>query len=412
MIKLWLDFQTADLFGQAAAMVYTTLLSLVPSLAAVFIVLSLFNPIENISGGQNFTQIARDFLVQNLTPDSADQVSKIIDSLIANLSIAKIGITSVVGLFISLSLLLRQIELALNKVFGIRTERNLFKRFTHFWTFMTLGIFLTSVGTGILTGFNIDPGAWLHGTSEPSAGEKWTSALAELTFTFAIFFSLYLIVPYTKVRKKPAAIAAITVTLLFQVCQWGFGIYVNIFSKQEAIYGALAALPVFLMWLYICWIVILLGGYIAARYQYGFLSENTSDEVQAHNLATSYRNKLLTAYFPILCFCEIHRAFQEKGAATSEALAQKLNCPETDISEACLYLQELGFIRLDHENQDRWFPTKGSQAYKMSDIAKVIWPEISRHLEDFISVPLTKKIGFISESIYKEESLDQVIERF
>jgi len=79
------------------------------------------------------------------------------------------------------------------------------------------------------------------------------------------FTLLYMALPNVPVRFRHAAIGGVIAGLLFEVLKFGFGIYIRNFAAYDAIYGALSALPVFLIWTYLSWAVILFGGVVAAE---------------------------------------------------------------------------------------------------------------------------------------------------
>ena len=140
------DVRRAEVVEFAYSMAYVTLLSLVPSLAAVFGLIDLFTPFLGSNSGL-IVEI-RAFLVRHLAPTSGQQAAATITRLLDSLDFANIGITGFVSLMITLVLLLANIEKAFNRIFQVHKHRNIITRFIHFWTFITLGTFVLCAGIG------------------------------------------------------------------------------------------------------------------------------------------------------------------------------------------------------------------------------------------------------------------------
>ena len=408
--KLLTEFTKADLFAQAAAMAYTTLLSLIPSLAAVFILLSLFNPMGADGSNQDLTSYLKNFLVNNLTPKSAEQVSGVLENLLENLSLTKIGISSILGLFVSLSLLLRQIEMALNKVFGIRKERNIFTRFVHFWTFMTLGIFFASIGTSMLGGFNLDLNQWIGDSSnQPQTHSIWQSFIP-FAGSFVFFVALYQLVPNTKVSFKYSCVGAFIVSILFKIASWAFTLYITKFASQEAIYGALAALPVFLTWLYLCWVVILFGGFIVAKLQFG-LPDITNSEQEKVTISEAFHQSIWNSYLPVLCLVQIYQNFTHAKQPTTSDLAEIYNVENSKIEDACIYLEELKLICTKAGPSEKWIATQPADQIKLVEVAQKIWPETSTKKAVECFEPQWKRLlESIASGITQNKNLSNILE--
>jgi len=93
--------------------------------------------------------------------------------------------------------------------------------------------------------------------------------LTPYLFAWAGFFFLFVFFPYTKVRYGPAAIGSLVTAVLFQIAQWGYVRFQVGVAKYQAIYGALATVPIFLVWIYLAWSIILFGAEITAAVQRG-----------------------------------------------------------------------------------------------------------------------------------------------
>ncbi len=130
---LRLDAERSDLFKHASGMAYVTLFSLVPSLAAVFALISLFKPV--FGPGSQIFDLVQSFILTNLATGTGQMVTSHIRGFLANLNMTKIGLTGFLGLIFSLVLILRQIELAFNTIWQVSKPRHVIMRFIYFWTF-------------------------------------------------------------------------------------------------------------------------------------------------------------------------------------------------------------------------------------------------------------------------------------
>ena len=116
----WKDIQRCDVFHHAYSMAYVSLLSLIPSLSAIFAVLSLFSPL--LESDSQFIGDVRRFLLEHLASGSGAQVVSQIEGFLQNLDVRKIGLTGFAGTLVTLILLLKQIEMALNRIFQVKNR--------------------------------------------------------------------------------------------------------------------------------------------------------------------------------------------------------------------------------------------------------------------------------------------------
>jgi hypothetical protein len=143
------------------------------------------------------------------------------------------------------------------------------------------------------------------------------------------------------------AIGGVVASILLQVAARAFGIYVANFNSYQTLYGALAALPLFLMLLYICWLIILLGAVVSWRVQLGFPKAQDEDTLDAAKLPKEkLRNVQVRAAMPAITLIAIHRKFSEaKGQGLSaEDLADELKLPVSWLGDSLDALESMGYI--------------------------------------------------------------------
>jgi len=337
------DLIRCDLLKQASAMAYVTLLSLVPSLVAIFCVLSLFSPL--LGSGTSIIDQARGFILDHLAEGSGEQVINYLDHMLSGLSLSTMGWSSFASVLVTLIMLLRQIEEALNRIWLVRKGRHMLMRFVYFWTFLTLGAFVLAIAVGAASGFNLQ--ALLSFGSQAHRPSPLVGEIAQVAGSFVFFFVLYKVVPNCTVAARAAAIGAGTSALLLNRAGRFYGMYVKNAHNYQTLYGALAQLPLFLTWLYICWVIILLGALVSWRLQEGFPREDEAAALsRPKGPLEQTRNLQIRALMPLICLAAIYQRFQEgTGRGLSgQDLAHTLKLPATWVNEALSSLEAMGYV--------------------------------------------------------------------
>ena len=238
----------------AASLSFTSLLAIVPLAAIGIAILSAFPVFAGIG------DMLTGFVLRNFTPDANAAIQDTFRSLVTNAgNLTGVGI---LFLIFTSTMLLYEVEITFNEIWQVQEKRTLMARITIFWTVMSLGPILIGLGlsvtapyfAGVLTG---------DGAAAQSIG--LLAYLLPITLEIAGFGLLYMALPNVQVAFRHAAIGGVIAGLLFEVLKYGFGVYIRNFAAYDAIYGALSALPVFLIWTYLSWAVILFGGVVTAE---------------------------------------------------------------------------------------------------------------------------------------------------
>ncbi|MDA9950995.1 YihY family inner membrane protein [Oligoflexaceae bacterium] len=372
------DMARCDLFKQASAMAYVMLLSIVPSLAAIFSLISLFSPLLGEEG--SIVGRIKGLILDNLASGSGMQAVEYMEGLIQNLNIAQIGLTGLIGILISLILLLKQIEGALNRIWLVKKERNILTRFIYFWTFVTLGTFIAGLAFGTLTGFNLKQYIPFDG-HEVVVDKTLIQFLTPKLAVFAFFTMLYKVVPNTLVTIKHAMIGALPASLLFLVASNSYGSFTAKFTNYQAVYGALAAIPLFLLWLYVLWLIIFFGAVIAWRAGQGFSFKSEVKEEIKLTPIEKLRNHQLQAIVPLVTISYIYQQFlhSDGDGANGQTIANETKFPTAWIIEALDVLETKKFIvrrgqeivegAADDTMQSEYFPAVHPGKLKLSQLA-------------------------------------------
>ena len=238
----------------AASLTYTTLLSLVP-LATIALTLITAFPVF-----KEFTQGVDDFFAHNLLPPS---VAKTVTGYIEQFTQSAARLTALGIAFLALTaiMLMQTIERAFNVIWRVRRQRPLVFRVLTYWGVLTLGPLLIGLSV-TMTSYLV--GASLGYARQIPGGAPALFGLVSFLFAAVAFTLTYYVVPNRPVEFKHALIGGLAAAAMFELMKRGFALYVARFPSYTMVYGAFAAAPIFLLWLYLCWVVALLGAVIAA----------------------------------------------------------------------------------------------------------------------------------------------------
>jgi membrane protein len=251
---VWQRFLDDKCFETAGALSYTTLFALVPLTVAVF---SILAALPMFSG---WTTEVTNFLFRNFVPAAGEAVQKYVLQFAGNAS--KLTGIGIVILLLSALLMMSSIEERFNRIWRVQTKRGTVSRFMMYWAALTLGPVLVVAGLTLTSYLTALP---LLG-SVGEGVELKRHLLGVLPFVVSVLglFAMYFLVPNRKVPVRYAAIGAVLAAVLFEIAKWAFATYVSSVPSYRQIYGALAVVPIFLVWVYLSWVIVLLGASITA----------------------------------------------------------------------------------------------------------------------------------------------------
>lgn len=236
-------------FDSAATLAYATLFAAVPLATVVFGVVSMFPFYES------WVQALTRFVSDNFLPSAADSVMGFLADAAGNAR-ALSGLGAITVLATAL-LTLSRIEDTFNRIWRVGERRGLLSRLLIYWAAMTLLPLLAVASFAVSSYLSSLP--LLDAHDEPGGLLRGLPILLEwLAFSLA-----YRFIPNRGVAARHAAIAGLLATALFELAKWGFALYLQR-ANYQALYGAIAVIPIFLIWLYVSWVVVLLGASFAA----------------------------------------------------------------------------------------------------------------------------------------------------
>lgn len=248
-------------FSRAASMAYTTLLSLLPLTALIF---GLF---ASLAVSRGYVQQVREFIFRQFVPNTpmVERLLEYLEEFSAVLGDSSVSLLVIASLVVTSILLINSIEAALNEVWQVYEARSITDRLAIFSAILLIGPVFVISGYYFVK-LRIEP--LLIGLGSASVAVRAYSLLVPILIDFLAFSSLYYLVPKAPVRLRAAVFGGIFSALMFGLAKGGFAVYVERFASYDQLYGALAAVPIFLLWLYLAWTIILLGAEVSYQAQH------------------------------------------------------------------------------------------------------------------------------------------------
>ena len=247
----WQRFNQNKLTQAAGYLTYSTMLAIVPLIMVVFSIFSAFPVFNEVTGA------LKEFIFTNFAPSASDMVGQYIDEFVNNSK--KMSAVGIISLIVVALMLINSIDRTLNSIWQDTGTRPIFTSFAIYWLILTLGPLLVGVSIAASTYVK----AMFESAASFSFGLKLLSFVPFLS-TWFIFTMIYMVVPNKKVSIKHSAAGALIAAVFFTLGKQAFAWYIMTFPSYQLIYGAMATLPIMLLWIQLSWTVVLLGAQLAA----------------------------------------------------------------------------------------------------------------------------------------------------
>lgn len=271
-----------------------------------------------------------------------------------SVSLKAIGLAGAVMLIYAAMAMLVEVERAFNQIYRVPRGRSWIRRIMQYWTLLTLGplalIATFYVGQQFMSqaqdlaerqGVKLGSGTW----TMTAIGYSTTVAISTCFFCIA-----YLSVPNTKVRLRPALVGALSAALLWEAGKWGFTQYLRHSAGTAQLYGALALLPLFLLWVYFTWLIVLFGLQIAYELQHGRAKTRAQP-------ISDMGPTLVDPAAALVVLSAIARGFESGKSLDAPALTVATSLPEPVIRMVVGRLAERGMLHRLENGSDEAEPS-------------------------------------------------------
>ncbi|MDH3514459.1 MAG: YihY/virulence factor BrkB family protein [Gammaproteobacteria bacterium] len=352
------DLGEGQLTLRAMSLVYTTLLSLVPLIALSFSVLKGFGVHNQV----------RPFLLSLLAP-FGDKGVEITDEVIGFVNNIKVGVLGALGLGLlvyTVITLLQKIEMAFNFVWRVKRARPLSQRFSQYLSVLMIGPLLIFSAVGVTAAFFGSKMVQSLIAVEPF-GVLVESAATLLPFLLVIaaFTFVYMLMPNTRVRLGSALVGASVSGILWQTLGWGFAAFIAASNKYTAIYAGFAIVIFSMIWLYLNWLIVLIGASLSFYHQNPAQLASPRRDLRLSNRLKEKIALLATTF--------IGRNFYTSAPAWSlEALAGRLNVAPPSVEGVMSAMQRAGFITETADDPPRYLPARSFETITVKELLDTV----------------------------------------
>ncbi len=324
-------FRDARLGVSASSLTFTTVLALVPLFAVGLAVFAAF-PVFG-----KFQDTIQRWLIESLVPESiARQVLSYLTQFSRKAS--RLGSVGLVAVLLSAVFLMVTIERTLGQIWGLQRQRPFAQRVLLYWSSITLGPLFLGASLAI-TSYVVTASSDVVNVLPGSI--RWLLDSFEFLLLIACVSGLYFYVPYTRVRWRHAITAGFFVAGALELAKKAMAFYLLQVPTYSLIYGAFAALPILLVWIYVTWLLVLLGAVLAAS-----LPELGRQELRKpEGAGWTFRLAL-----EVLGELNSAKASDRRGLSTDE-LATRLRVETSELRQVLEVLRSLDWVgRLTEQN--------------------------------------------------------------
>jgi len=381
------EFMRKFCFQRAAALAYSSLLALVPLAALSITFVTAIYPLKELA------KQAQTFLLEKLAPQSAKPVNEFINSVTAKItgSTTAVNIFGFTGLIITAIALFITIEEVMNAIWEVKIQRSIFKKILVFWALITLGPVFLLLSIAVKIYFE----SWkiVQVVSTLPIIKDILGVTLALISSWLGFFIIYKLVPNTKIKIRCVLLGSFLGAFLWEISKLGFAFYVSKAVSYRNLYGSLGAIPIFLIWIYITWVIIL-GGMIFTycwqnlRWKDWFNKQRSLIGSKSHD------------YLRLKIMYKIGEAFLKgENPLTSLQLSETLDIPTVVIDEVLMGLLEDKLISTVKKKEYGYQPARAADRIYLTDIATTLRGDTS-HVIEYLKNILPERFSKIEQYVY------------
>lgn len=293
---------------RASSLAFTTVLSIVPVLTVATTLLSGFG-----TGGDTMMQF-----VQTFIPFEGETMAGHINQFVAGQAGAISGIGAAVLIVLAVSLF-DNIETAFNDIWRVTQSRPALNKFLTFYALITLAPLMIAISI-------VQTAKVQFVVDQVPFGAALAYKLVPIGLGWVIFTLANKLLPHTRVKWLPALVAGLVTSIAFELAKFGFNVYVTTFVVEtySKVYGAIGLIPIFLLWVYICWVIVLIGAELAYTIQN---LRSLMAPAKVRRLADR-RHREFSPLIAVSVFSPIAMAFKKgEGPVALESIAASAGVP-------------------------------------------------------------------------------------
>ena len=315
---------------RAMSLVYTTLLSIVPLLAVSFSVLKGF-------GVHNKVEPLLFNLLEPLGPNGAEITAKII-GFVENVKVGVLGSVGFALLIYTVIALMQKIESAFNFVWQIENLRSLSQRFSNYLSVILIGPVLIFSAVGFTaTALDMELSRRLIALEPFGTLMLLGGKLVPYFLVCTAFTLIYIFIPNTRVNFRAALIGGVIAGVLWKFTGWGFATFIASSSKYAAIYSSFAFMILLLIWMYLSWLVLLVGSQIAYFVQH-------PKYMTLHRVEFILSNRLRERLALQIMYMVGYNHFHGKLPWTLDGIVEHLDLPGEPVLRMIRVLVDAGYL--------------------------------------------------------------------
>jgi membrane protein len=348
------DLAKGQLTLWAMSLVYTTLLSLVPLLAISFSILKGFgvhNQIEPMLLG----------LLEPLGAQGVEITQRIIE-FVDNVKVGVLGSVGFALLFYTVVSLMQKIERAFNTVWHVNQGRSLGQRFRDYLSVLVIGPALVFAAVGIGASIaSLSMVGTLSGIEPLGSVIRLAGKLVPFLMIAGAFSFMYAFIPNTRVMPRAALTGGLVAGLMWNLLGWGFASFVVGSAKYTAIYSTFATLVFFMIWLYVAWLILLIGANISFYVQYpAYLRGQGGRQRLSHRA----REKLALTLTTLIA----QHHYAHLPAWSADALSQHLRIRNDPVQDVLDVLQGADLIKATADQPPTYLPARPFEVVTVDEV--------------------------------------------
>ncbi|MFQ5582023.1 MAG: YihY family inner membrane protein [Mariprofundaceae bacterium] len=374
--RIILRFLNDHCIERASALAFASLLAIIPLVALGF---SVFTSFQAFNATLEFI---RNTLLQFLLPTSQEVVQGYLGAIASKA--AALSIFGIIGLLVTATALLNTMEESFNHIWRISRTRPLLSKFITFWATLTLAPVLIGASISITSYFTALP--IIQDVAEGASAIGQIPFLIPWLMSSLALTAMYYMLPNTYVPFRFSLVGGLVAGALFELSKLSFAFYVTELASYERVYGALGTLPIFLIWLYLIWVMVLIGAEVVFCLQH---------PEQSHKRRSAFLKPGVQQFFSYLAILRATQAMQEGKALYPEPFLAETGVPNNILQEWLDKLCHQGLLRNIGSSRETegWVPTMNADQLHLIDIHHALNDAPMQIPEEWQQTPLGRTLN-------------------